>query len=47
MKAKNIVLLLIPINILLAFIYNSITSEIEFNKTAKLESLKMYKNSKT
>jgi len=37
MKAKNIVLLLIPINILLAyFIYNSITSEIEFNKTAKI-----------
>ena len=37
MKAKNIVLLLIPINILLAyFIYNSITSEIEFNKAAKI-----------
>ena len=37
MKAKNIVFLLIPINILLAyFIYNSITSEIEFNKAAKI-----------
>ncbi len=37
MKAKHIVLLLIPLNIMLAyFIYNSITSEIDFNKAAKI-----------
>jgi hypothetical protein len=37
MKAKQIVLLLIPINIILAyFVYNSINSEVEFQKVAKV-----------
>ena len=36
MNAKKITLILIPINIILAFfVYNSITSEVEFNKQAK------------
>ena len=36
MNAKRITLILIPINIILAFyVYNSITSEVEFNKQAK------------
>ena len=37
MKAKSIALILIPLNIILAFfIYNIIDSEIEFNKDAKV-----------
>jgi hypothetical protein len=37
MKAKQIVLILIPINIILAyFVYNSINSEVEFQKVAKV-----------
>ncbi len=37
MKAKNIILILIPLNIILGYlIYNSINSEIEFNKNAKI-----------
>lgn len=37
MKAKQIVLILIPLNILLVyFVYNSINSEIEFQKAAKV-----------
>ena len=37
MKAKSIALILIPINIILAFfVYNIINSEIEFNKAAKI-----------
>ena len=37
MKAKTIALILIPLNILLAyFVYNSIDSEVKFNKEAKL-----------
>tara|TARA_B100000530_G_C15860003_1_gene448904 strand:- start:76 stop:711 length:636 start_codon:yes stop_codon:yes gene_type:complete len=36
MNAKKITLILIPINIILAFfVYDSITSEVEFNKQAK------------
>ena len=36
MNAKKITLILIPINIILAFfVYDSITSEVEFNKLAK------------
>ena len=36
MNAKKITLILIPINILLAFfVYNSISSEVEFNEVAK------------
>ena len=36
MNAKKITLILIPINIILAFfVYDSITSEVEFNKIAK------------
>ena len=36
MKAKNIALLLIPLNIILFyFVYNSIKSEIDFNKDDK------------
>ena len=38
MTAKQIVLLLIPINILLVyFVYNSINSEVEFQKVAKVK----------
>ena len=37
MKAKNIALILIPLNIILFyFVYNSINSEIEFNKDASI-----------
>ena len=37
MKAKKIALILIPINIILFyFVYNSINSEIEFNKDASI-----------
>ena len=37
MKAKQIALILIPLNIILAyFIYNSINSEVEFQKVAKV-----------
>lgn len=37
MKAKQIALILIPLNIILAcFVYNSIDSEVEFNKEAKV-----------
>jgi hypothetical protein len=37
MKAKTIALILIPLNIILAyFVYNSINSEVEFNKEAKI-----------
>ena len=37
MTAKQIVLILIPINILLVyFVYNSINSEVEFQKVAKV-----------
>ena len=37
MKAKNIALILIPLNIILAyFVYNSVSSQVEFNKDAKL-----------
>tara|TARA_B100001142_G_scaffold301946_1_gene328045 strand:+ start:10596 stop:11216 length:621 start_codon:yes stop_codon:yes gene_type:complete len=37
MKAKKIALILIPLNIILAyFVYNSINSEVEFNKIAKI-----------
>ena len=37
MKAKTIALLLIPLNIILSyFVYNSIDSEVEFNKDAKI-----------
>jgi hypothetical protein len=37
MKAKNIALILIPLNIILFyFVYNSINSEIEFNENAKI-----------
>jgi len=37
MKAKTIALLLIPFNIILFyFVYNSINSEVEFNKAAKI-----------
>ncbi|MEC7646389.1 MAG: hypothetical protein VX689_02760 [Bacteroidota bacterium] len=37
MKAKTIALLLIPLNIILFyFVYNSINSEVEFNKAAKI-----------
>ena len=36
MNAKKITLILIPVNIILAFfVYNSISSEVEFNKIAK------------
>ena len=36
MNAKKITLILIPINIILAFfVYDSISSEVEFNKLAK------------
>ena len=36
MNAKKITLILIPINIILAFlVYNSIDSEVEFNQQAK------------
>ncbi|MFL2572967.1 MAG: hypothetical protein ACJ0P8_00800 [Flavobacteriales bacterium] len=36
MNAKKITLILIPINIVLAFfVYNSISSEVEFNEVAK------------
>ena len=36
MNAKKITLILIPVNIILAFfVYNSISSEVEFNKVAK------------
>ena len=36
MNAKKITLILIPINIILAFfVYNSISSEVEFNEVAK------------
>ena len=37
MKAKQIALILIPLNILLAyFVFNSINSQVEFNKDAKI-----------
>ena len=37
MKAKQIALILIPLNIILAyFVYNSINSEVEFQKLAKV-----------
>ena len=37
MKAKQIALILIPLNIILAyFVYNSINSEVEFQKIAKV-----------
>ena len=37
MKAKQIALILIPLNIILAyFVYNSINSEVEFQKVAKV-----------
>ena len=37
MKAKTIVLILIPLNIILAFfVYNSINSQVEFNKNARI-----------
>ena len=37
MKAKQIALILIPLNIMLAyFVYNSVDSEVEFNKEAKV-----------
>ena len=37
MKAKQIALFLIPLNIILAyFVYNSINSELEFQKIAKV-----------
>ena len=37
MKAKQIALILIPLNIILAyFVYNSINSEVEFQQVAKL-----------
>ncbi|MEC9209787.1 MAG: hypothetical protein VX762_05105 [Bacteroidota bacterium] len=37
MKAKTIALILLPLNIILAyFVYNSINSQVEFNKNAKL-----------
>ena len=37
MKAKTIALILIPLNIILAyFIYNSINSQVEFKKDAKI-----------
>ena len=37
MKAKQIALILIPLNIILIyFVYNSINSEVEFNKVAKV-----------
>ena len=37
MKARNIALILIPLNIILAyFVYNSINSQVEFNKDAKM-----------
>ena len=37
MKAKQIALILIPLNIILAyFVFNSIDSEVEFNKEAKV-----------
>ena len=37
MKAKQIALILIPLNMILAyFVFNSIDSEIEFNKEAKV-----------
>jgi hypothetical protein len=37
MKAKQIVLILIPLNIILAyFVFNSIDSEVEFQKVAKV-----------
>ena len=37
MKAKQIALILIPINLILAyFVYNSINSEVEFQKSAKV-----------
>ena len=37
MKTKQIVLLLIPLNLILAyFVYNSIDSEIKFQKVAKV-----------
>ena len=47
MKAKQIVLLLIPINIILAyFVYNSINSEVEFQKVAKVRTQKQCKLNK-
>ena len=37
MKAKQIALILIPLNIILAyFVFNSIDSEVEFQKIAKV-----------
>ena len=37
MKAKQIALILIPLNIILAyFVYNSINSEVEFQHVAKV-----------
>ena len=37
MKAKQIALILIPLNIILAyFVFNSIDSEVEFQKVAKV-----------
>ena len=37
MKAKQIALILIPLNMILAyFVYNSINSEVEFQKIAKV-----------
>ncbi|MDG2264434.1 MAG: hypothetical protein P8L19_05235, partial [Flavobacteriales bacterium] len=37
MKAKQIALILIPLNIILAyFVFNTIDSEVEFNKEAKV-----------
>jgi hypothetical protein len=51
MNAKKITLILIPINIILAFyVYNNITSEVEFNKQAKeriVENIQKLKDLRT
>ncbi|MBC8265767.1 MAG: hypothetical protein H8E84_02265 [Flavobacteriales bacterium] len=47
MKAKQIALILIPLNIILAyFVYNSINSEVEFQKVAKIRIAENVQNLK-